>query len=226
MSYSEAAWDIESVDATICGVCLEAVEPHWPAYTRMALPVCHHTFHTACLAQWLIQAHTCPTCRRQVEAERREQRVAHQPRHDMAAYWTMDMVTSVQGLVGLAYRVGLLLVRHFAWSDAAVTAMGAIVCFNDTLRWVFLLITEYRLRHDAPRYSTISPVAQRCLEVMQRCALAQLVSIVAYSVFPVERAMLLGACVVELLTQYAVQCAWNEYTKRVSVDVTYVTQIE
>jgi hypothetical protein len=45
----------ESADA--CPICLE----------RLARPssrgACGHAFHTACVAEWLIRAETCPVCR-------------------------------------------------------------------------------------------------------------------------------------------------------------------
>lgn len=45
-----------------CAVCLENIDPDLPAYTRMTL-LCGHRFHVACMADWLIRAHSCPQCR-------------------------------------------------------------------------------------------------------------------------------------------------------------------
>ena len=45
-----------------CFVCLEAIEP---TQDYAALPVCGHTFHSACIRQWLSAGkNACPLCRK------------------------------------------------------------------------------------------------------------------------------------------------------------------
>lgn len=50
---------VEQSDGEICIVCLaEMVEGE----EVLALP-CVHTFHPACIKQWLLQSTSCPTCK-------------------------------------------------------------------------------------------------------------------------------------------------------------------
>ena len=230
----------EAAGNPICACCLEAIDQSWPVYTRMTLPGCQHCFHTVCLAQWLIQSHTCPLCRRAVEARQRELRQIREQRdvYDLGTYWTMEMVTAVQGLCGLGYRLVLLLAHDLSWSHTNVLIFDAIIAFNDALRWVFYVWLEYQLYSDALRYASISPVVKRYCSVLWHCAVAQLVAIIVYQVVgsavatntewarAAECAVLLVACAVELVTQCATQCAWDQYLKRVTVDVVYVTTID
>ena len=41
-----------------CSICLEGIKE-----ANAVSTVCHHTFHTTCLAMWQKQNQTCPLCR-------------------------------------------------------------------------------------------------------------------------------------------------------------------
>merc|ERR1712216_483081 len=56
-----SAADVDA-DRHGCPVCLEAFVV---GEMRMTLP-CFHTFHEACVAQWLQEQDACPTCRHDV----------------------------------------------------------------------------------------------------------------------------------------------------------------
>jgi len=45
-----------------CSICLNAIGPGDTIYD---LP-CNHTFHEACLSQWLDRQHSCPLCRQKI----------------------------------------------------------------------------------------------------------------------------------------------------------------
>lgn len=217
-----------------CACCLDVIDQSWPEYTRMILPACGHAYHTACIAQWLIQAHTCPQCRRQVEAQRREQ-IAMCGCHSVDMYQALECITSTQGVLNIAYRALLLMTRALA-PTLAIT-LETIVAFNDTMRWLVYLVTEYKLRGDVAHYEAISPVIGRYGTTLRSCALIHLIAVIVTQVATgasqhtewesaVECAVLIGVCVIELFTQWATHRANEDYCKRVSVDVTYTTIME
>lgn len=50
----------ETKEGANCPICLENI-----GTTNTTTTVCHHSFHSTCLASWLQQHNTCPLCRRQ-----------------------------------------------------------------------------------------------------------------------------------------------------------------
>lgn len=225
----------ETVEDVTCVCCLEAIDVALPEYTRMVLPTCRHTFHTACIAQWLIQSHTCPQCRRLVEAERRVQ-IASMPHHDMGVYWTLDLITTFQAALNVIYHVVVACAHPGCSPDPA---LRNIMDFNNTMRWCLHLLTGWFLNYDIPRYDAIvaSPVINRYLATMKYCTLLQLVSIAGHAFldeislgtecgYSVARYILAQTCIVEFVTQYALIAARRDYSKCVSVDVHYTTMLE
>lgn len=49
-----------------CAICLEAM----PSRSACRTLTCKHTFHKACITNWLKQKNTCPTCRAPVKPAR------------------------------------------------------------------------------------------------------------------------------------------------------------
>ncbi|KAF8664705.1 hypothetical protein HU200_054422 [Digitaria exilis] len=49
-----------ATEAPACAICLEDLE----FGDRLSVMPCSHTFHVACLAQWLAISLLCPCCRR------------------------------------------------------------------------------------------------------------------------------------------------------------------
>jgi hypothetical protein len=50
----------ETKEGANCPICLENI-----GTSKTTTTVCHHSFHSTCLASWLQQHDTCPLCRRQ-----------------------------------------------------------------------------------------------------------------------------------------------------------------
>jgi hypothetical protein len=55
---AEAACRCE--EDTACSICLMDYEP---GEELMGLPLCGHTYHSACIGKWLAQQGVCPICR-------------------------------------------------------------------------------------------------------------------------------------------------------------------
>jgi hypothetical protein len=53
------AADLATAEEHVCVICQDA----YTAENELAAMPCDHTFHTACLVQWLERHNTCPVCR-------------------------------------------------------------------------------------------------------------------------------------------------------------------
>lgn len=59
--------DLENVGHT-CIICRDLMDVHGIHGICKKLPMCGHAFHKHCLREWLVQQHSCPTCRADIQA--------------------------------------------------------------------------------------------------------------------------------------------------------------
>lgn len=217
-----------------CACCREEIDSSWPDYTRTILPICGHVFHTACIAQWLIQSHTCPLCRCLVQARERAYR-DKSPFESVAVYKTLDAVTAALGIMGILYRV-LLVLGLGLGVTSNMNVFRIIAEFSDTIRWTLYLAMEVMLRGDRLHYDAISPVIRHHLSVLWRCATVQCICIIIYQLmsgmacatfreFFTEGVILVMAMMIELVTQCCLTYTRDSLSKRVTVNVDYLTTL-
>lgn len=84
--------DAHEAEPVMCVVCrLNITEP------SIELPACHHRFHRACIADWLVHQQNCPLCRIAVDVATLRQ---HNPEFDQAMHDVENICTVCQNPLG------------------------------------------------------------------------------------------------------------------------------
>jgi Zinc finger, C3HC4 type (RING finger) len=219
-------------DATICAVCRDVIDRELPEYTRFKL-LCGHEHHTACIAQWLIQTHSCPTCRVITLAKEKSTRET-QPEYSVEFYMAIEDMIDFFGL----HTVFCRLIQSTAYAYGYELFCGKwndIIQIHTILRWTGCLFMVHMTQRDVMRYSSISPVVSQYIGTLdnENCVRA-VVSVIAIAL-DCARDMCpqwgLWFCLTALgvtffcdtMTLYKVYKSRKLYTEHVHVNVEYFT---
>lgn len=214
-----------------CVVCLEMIDPALPDYTRMALQ-CGHWFHTRCIAQWLIQSHSCPQCRRVIHAAGDEVAQRSQLRHAIHHYEIATDISYNAWYIHLLCQCARLL---FPECLNAAYFHGALD-LNAVFRLILCMNTGVALANDCVAYDAelASPAMTKYLKVLRGCLFLRFLVLVGHTLFDccsrntgfARHALLFIVPVDFALQTVTLGAAWlaqADFKRHVSVEITYTT---
>lgn len=150
--------------ADLCVVCREDISTELEEYMTLTLR-CKHRFHTHCIAQWLIDEKTCPTCRNNEEALRR----LNGPDYTVETYDMMHSIMSVVLYMNFCFTL-LAVVAEFLVPGLIEQSLRFKTTYRMNLLYLFsmALVLEHLCYTAYPKYADINRDIQSYLYRLYR----------------------------------------------------------